>query len=136
MTIEYYLKYTGIPVNFGITAMLGFLVGTAIAGQTFYNFTLENLKQFGALKAMGATNVRIVSMILLQATVVGMLGYGMGVGGAALFGWRIRGTELAFFTWWPILPITAGAVILICILSSLISIRRVIVLEPAIVFRG
>ena len=85
-TINYYLKYTGIPINFGITALLGFLVGTAIAGQTFYNFTLENLKQFGALKAMGATNGRIVGMILLQATVVGLLGYGIGVGLAALFG--------------------------------------------------
>ena len=72
MTINYYLKYTGIPFNFGITALLGFLVGTAIAGQTFYNFTLENIKQFGALKAMGATNCRIVGMILLQAMVVGL----------------------------------------------------------------
>src|SRR5207247_237860 len=58
MTINYYLRYTGIPFNFGITALLGFLVGTAIAGQTFYNFTIENIKQFGALKAMGATNTR------------------------------------------------------------------------------
>ena len=47
-TIKYYLIYTGIPINFGITVFLGFLVGTAIAGQTFYNFTIENLKQFGA----------------------------------------------------------------------------------------
>ena len=91
MTIDYYLKYTGIPINFGITAFLGFLVGTAIAGQTFYNFTLENLKQFGAFKAMGTTNGRIVGMILLQATVVGLLGYGIGVGLAALFGWQISG---------------------------------------------
>jgi putative ABC transport system permease protein len=136
MTIEYYLKYTGIPFNFGITALLGFLVGTAIAGQTFYNFTLENLKQFGALKAMGATNLRIVGMILLQATVVGLLGYGIGVGLAAWFGYAVRGTELAFFTWWPILPITAVAIVLICVLSSLFSVQRVIRLEPAIVFRG
>jgi putative ABC transport system permease protein len=135
MTIDYYLKYTGIPFNFGITALLGFLVGTAIAGQTFYNFTLENLKQFGALKAMGATNLRIVGMILLQATVVGLLGYGIGIGLAAWFGYAIRGTELAFFTWWPILPITAGAIVLICVLSSLLSVQRVIRLEPAIVFR-
>jgi putative ABC transport system permease protein len=135
MTIRYYLRYTGIPINFGITALLGFLVGTAIAGQTFYNFTLENLKQFGALKAMGATNLRIVGMILLQATVVGLLGYGLGVGLAALFGRVTRGGELAFYTHWLLLPITGGAVVLICILSSLISVRRVIVLEPAIVFR-
>ncbi len=136
MTILYYITYTGIPINFGITAALGFLVGTAIAGQTFYNFTLDNLKQFGALKAMGATNFRIVKMILLQAVVVGLLGYGMGVGLAALFGWRTKGTELAFYTPWHLLPITGGAVVLICLLASLLSVRRVIVLEPAVVFRG
>jgi putative ABC transport system permease protein len=132
----YYFKYTGIPINFGITAMLGFLVGTAIAGQTFYNFTIENLKQFGALKAMGATNGRIVAMILLQATVVGLLGYGLGVGLASWFGLSTQGGELAYFTPWVLLPITGGAVVLICILSSILSVRRVMVLEPAIVFRG
>jgi putative ABC transport system permease protein len=135
MTINYYLLSTGIPFNFGITAMLGFLVGTAIAGQTFYNFTIENIKQFGALKAMGATNLRIVGMILLQALVVGLLGYGIGVGLAALFGWAIGGSELAFFTPWLLLPITGGAIVLICVLSSLLSVQRVIRLEPAIVFR-
>ena len=47
-----------------------------------------------------------------------------------------QGGELAYYTPWQLLPITAGAVILICILSSLLSVRRVIVLEPAVVFRG
>ena len=135
-TIGYYLKYTGIPINFGITTILGFLVGTAIAGQTFYNFTIENLKQFGSLKAMGATNLRIVWMILLQATVVGLLGYGLGVGLAALFGQMSQGGELAFYTWWPVLPAAGVAVVLICILASTLCIRRVMVLEPAVVFRG
>jgi putative ABC transport system permease protein len=135
-TFNYYAKYTGIPINFGITVLLGFLVGTAIAGQTFYNFTLENLKQFGALKAMGTTNTRIVGMILLQATVVGLLGYGIGIGLAAYFGYSSQGGELAYFTPWELLPITFAAVILICILSSILSVRRVIVLEPAVVFRG
>ena len=74
-------------------------------------------------------------MILLQALVVGLLGYGLGVGLAAVFGWRVRGTELAFFTPWQLLPITAGAIVLICVLSSLLSVQRVIRLEPAIVFR-
>jgi putative ABC transport system permease protein len=140
-TIKYYLIFTGIPINFGITVFLGFLVGTAIAGQTFYNFTIENLKQFGALKAMGASNLRIVSMILLQAAVVGVLGYGIGVGLSTLFGWKAamgwqgRPTELAFYTPWQLLPTTAVAIILICVLASLLSVQRVIRLEPAIVFR-
>jgi putative ABC transport system permease protein len=135
-TMSYYFIYTGIPINFGITTILGFLVGTAIAGQTFYNFTIENLKQFGSLKAMGATNSRIVGMILLQATVSGLLGYGIGVGLATFFGVMSSGGELAFFTWWPVLPVAGVAIVLICILSSILCIRRVIVLEPAVVFRG
>jgi putative ABC transport system permease protein len=135
MTIRYYALYTGIPINFGITCFLGFLVGTAIAGQTFYNFTVENIKQFGALKAMGVTNLRIIGMILLQAMVVGLLGYGLGLGLAALFGRRVQGTELAYFTPWQLLPITAAAILLICTLASLLSVQRVIRLEPAIVFR-
>jgi putative ABC transport system permease protein len=135
-TIWYYMKYTGIPINFGITVLLGFLVGTAIAGQTFYNFTIENLKQFGALKAMGTTNLRIVAMILLQAAVVGLLGFGLGVGLATLFGKATEGGELAFYTPWLLLPIAGGAVVLICLLASILSVRRVVVLEPAVVFRG
>lgn len=135
MTMEYYLRYTGIPLNFLTTTALGFLVGTAVAGQTFYNFTLESLKQFGALKAMGASNGRIVCMILYQALAVGFLGFGLGVGCSTLFGRSIRGTDLAFFTPWQLLPITAGAVLAICCFASILSIRRVIVLEPAVVFR-
>jgi putative ABC transport system permease protein len=48
-TIGYYLRSTGIPVNFGITVSLGFIVGAVVAGQTFYLFVLENLRHFGAL---------------------------------------------------------------------------------------
>src|SRR5499427_5252386 len=103
MTIVYFMKYTGIPINFGIAVMLGFLVGTAVAGQTFYNFTLDNLRHFGALKAMGATNTRLLGMIVLQSLVVGLIGYGLGVGAASIFGQLTGRTELAFRLLWETL---------------------------------
>jgi putative ABC transport system permease protein len=140
-TIEYYLKMTGIPVNFGITVLLGFIIGAAIAGQTFYLFTLDNLKQFGALKAMGVDNRRMVGMVLLQGLVVGTLGYMIGLGlgtafmllmGVAL---RSRGLPPANFMAWPIPLGTAVAAALIVTGSALISLRRVLRLEPASVFR-
>jgi len=136
-TIGYYLGSTGIPINFGITVLLGFVVGTAIAGQTFYLFTIENLKQFGNLKAMGVTNGRLVRMILLQAGIVGVLGFGIGIGFAALFFEGTKDiTHLAGFRMpWQIVVLTGGAVSLIVVLSSLLSMRRVLVLEPAVVFR-
>jgi putative ABC transport system permease protein len=136
-TINYYMIKTGIPINFGITVLLGFIVGTAIAGQTFYLFTIENIKQFGALKAMGAGNLKLLGMIMLQAAVVGLIGYSLGVGLAALFGHVTRHSpQLAFFMPWQVLVGTGVAVILISVLASLLSIRRVIFLEPAVVFQG
>ena len=136
-TIRYYLRNTGIPINFGITVGLGFLVGTAIAGQTFYLFIVENLRQFGALKAMGTGNGTILLMVLAQALHVGLVGLGVGVGLAALFGWSTRSfSKLSFYMPWQVLVITSVAVFLIVLLASLLSIRRVFVVDPAIVFRG
>jgi putative ABC transport system permease protein len=135
-TIHYYMTRTGIPVNFGITVLLSFLVGTAIAGQTFYQFTLENLKYFATLKAMGTSNPRLLGLVLLQALVVGPMGYSLGVGLAALFGFLTRDDPtVAFYMPWQVLALTGIAVVFICLLASLFSIRRVLVLEPALVFR-
>jgi putative ABC transport system permease protein len=136
VTYNYYMKYTGIPINFGIAVALGFLIGTAIAGQTFYNFTLENLRYFGTLKAMGATNGILLRMILLQALMVGALGYGLGVGGASLFGYLFRSTELSFRLTRELLYVSAGAIMIIIIFSAMISIHKVMRLEPAIVFKA
>lgn len=137
-TIWYYIRNTGIPINFGITVAIALVVGTVVAGQTFYIFTIENLKQFGALKAIGVTNWRITGMILLQALVVGSIGYGLGIAmTAAFFELTKNNLDLrGFVLLWQIMAGTGIAVFLIVISASLMSIRRVLVLEPAVVFRG
>ena len=139
MNIGYFMTHTGIPVNFGITVTLGFVVGAAIAGQTFYLFTIENLKQFGSLKAMGVTNLRLIGMILFQAIVVGIMGYGIGLGFSALFFEVMeRGGQSdlrGMWVPWQVASIAGAAVGLIVIIASLLSLRRVLVLEPAMVFK-
>ncbi len=137
-TIWYYMGTTGIPVNFGITIALGFIVGAAITGQTFYLFTVENLRQFGALKAMGVTNGRLLGMITLQACVVGALGYGIGIGVTATFFESTKNiTHLAglYMNPWAALGV-AGSILVIILLTSLLAASKVLFLEPAIVFRG
>jgi putative ABC transport system permease protein len=135
-TMQYYLAYTGIPMNFAITVGLGFIVGCAIAGQTFYTFVLENLNQFGALKAMGVSNRRVLGMVLIQGLVVGAVGFGLGIGLASLFGFLTKNTQIAFFMPWHVPVLTAVAVALIMALASVISSYRVLLLEPAVVFQG
>src|SRR5262245_59157908 len=135
--IGYYLRNTGIPVNFGITILVALIVGTVVAGQTFYLFTVENLKQFGALKAMGVTNPRLVGMILMQAGSVAALGFAIGTGMAATF-FEIFVLKLAtrgIVLIWQSVALTAACILFVVIMASILSIRRVLVLEPAEVFR-
>lgn len=136
-TIQWVLKNTGIGVNFGTTILLGFIVGMAIAGQTFYLFTVENLRQFGALKAMGAGTATLARMIILQAFTVGLIGYGVGIGLATLFGHIAAANgRLPFSETWPLLALVFVSLLTICTFSATISIIKLIRLEPAIVFRG
>jgi putative ABC transport system permease protein len=138
-TIVYYLRNTGIPVNFGITITIALIVGTVVAGQTFYIFTIESLKQFGVLKAVGVTNRRLTGMILLQACLVGLIGFSIGTGLCAAF-FLVTGKMLlqtrGFVLLWQSAVGTGVLILLIVIAASLLSIRRVVVLEPAMVFRG
>jgi len=136
--VLYYLKNTGIPVNFGITIAIALIVGAVVAGQTFYLFTIENLRQFGALKAIGVTNWRLVGMVLLQAAAVGLIGFSIGTGMGAEF-FNFFGQKLAtrgIILMWQSVVLTGGCIAFVVILASILSLRRVLVLEPAIVFRS
>ena len=136
-TIRWYFRNTGIPMSFGTTVLLGFIVGTAIAGQTFYTFVLENLRHLGALKAMGASDGLLARMLLLQALIVGLLGYGIGVGLSALFGFLVLEKGQPPFIMPYQIPLgTLVVVLLICGFAALLGIRKVRQLEPAVVFRG
>ena len=135
LTLNYWMRNTGIPINFGVSVTLGFLVGAAVAGQTFYSFVRENIRQFAALKAMGVRNLVLLRMILLQAAVVGCIGYGMGAGMAALFGFLMRNTQLAFVMPWQLLVGSFLGVTVIVTLAAIIGIRSVWKLEAAVVFK-
>lgn len=136
-TVKFILVETGIGINFGITVLLGFFVGLAVVTSVFYQFTLENLRHFAVLKAMGARTRTLVGMVLTQALVVGLIGYGIGVGFAGLFTVSSRrpGSELAADFPWPLLVGALGAMFVCTGMGSLLSLRRVIRLEPAVVFK-
>jgi putative ABC transport system permease protein len=137
-SINYILERTGIPINFGITIMLGIIIGAAITAQTFYIFIIENLKQFAAMKAIGVTNSQLLRMVMLQAGMVASIGYALGIGFTAFF---FKATANApalkgFVLHWEVIAGTAVVISIIILFSILFSLRRVFTLDPAIVFRG
>lgn len=135
--IDFIVENTGIPINFGITVALGFVVGVAIVGLTFSLFIRDNIKQFGALKAIGVANGTIRRMVTAQAALVGLIGYGLGVLATVVFIWSFS-TEPSFkgfYIPWQIPLISLAAVVLILALTGWIALRRVLKTEPAAVFR-
>jgi putative ABC transport system permease protein len=136
-TVWWYVKNTGIPISFGTTVVIGFIVGVAIACQTFYAFVLDNLKHLGALKAMGMSNFRLSVMLLVQAFTVGFIGFGLGLLATSAFAMgAIENGQPPFYMPWQI-PVAAFLTIqLICMLAALMGIIRLSLYEPAMVFRA
>jgi putative ABC transport system permease protein len=135
-TIWWYVRNTGIPFAVGSIVIIGALVGMIIVAQTFYAFVLENLRNFAALKAMGAGNVRVTAMLVVQALTTGFIGYGLGVGIASLvLRFFLRLGKIGVYTPWQLPVIVFGVVMLISLGSALLGIVRVARTEPAVVFR-
>lgn len=134
---KWVLRETGIGINFGITIFLGFTVGVALSAAIFYQFTIENLKHFAVLKAMGASSWRLVSMVLVQAMTAGVIGFGIGIGVTSIFSLLIQNsptTELDSILPWQLVA-GSGVAMLVCILlACVMSLRKVITVSPARVF--
>ena len=136
--IQYIIDNTGIPVSFGTVIALGIIVGVCVVGLMFNLFVLENLKHFAVLKAIGTSNYVLIGMVALQALVVGFVGYGFGLGAAAMF-FEFAGRDAnfaGFYLPWQIAIASGGVAAAIIALASMVALRRVLFVEPAIVFRG
>lgn len=136
--VDFIVTNTGIPASFGIAIALGVIVAIVITALTLAMFIAENLKSFGALKAIGVTNGQILSMVLAQGALVGFIGFGLGIGGTAAF---LAGAESdpnldGFVLHWQVIAGAAVLVATIVVGSALLSVRRVLKMDPAIVFRG
>lgn len=136
--IQYVIDNTGIPVSFATVIGLGIIVGVAVVGLMFNLFVLENLRHFAALKAIGIKNRRLLMMVLLQAAVVGLVGYALGLGAAATF-FETAGRSpnfRGFYLPWQVAVASGFVAAGIMLLASLVALRRVMFVDPAIVFRG
>ncbi len=136
LTRDFIAEKTGILINFGIAIGLGFFVGMLVTGQTFFNFTLDNLRYFAAIKAMGASSWMLIRMVMLQVLVAATLSLGIGLGIAALMGQQLKETDLAFLMPWQVPALTAGSLLFISVLAGGLSLIKVLRLEPGVVFKG
>ena len=134
-TRKYWITQTGIGVGFGLTAILGFLVGAIIVGQTIYASTLEHLKEYGTLKALGARNRDLLVVILAQAGLNGAAGYLMGV--AIAFGGRglYERLGLNLVTSPSLMFVMFVVTLVMCLIAAVLPARKAFNVDPVSVFR-
>ena len=133
---DYWLNSTGAGPALGISALMGLIVGIVVAGQVLYTSTLEHLKEYGTLKAMGATNLQVVAVIMAQA-VAGAIPAHIIAGGLLWIASQTIGgmgihLSINFNQYCMGVFLTIG----VCVFASLLSVRKVMRVEPAEVFKG
>src|SRR5260370_1437361 len=132
---NYWVISTGLGLNMFLTVFLGCLVGIVVVAQTLYTSTMEHLREFGTVKAIGGGNADIYRILGKQSTIAAVVGFALG----ALMSYAIRPliykidlklvipTELS-------IAVFAGSIVL-CLAAAMISFRKVAAIDPALVFR-
>jgi len=133
--LRYYLTRTGLPLNFGISVLLGFVIGIALAGKAFYDFILSNKPYLALFKSMGAQNKIILKMTFVQFAWAGFISWAFGTGFASLVGLAFSKTDVSFKCPWELYCFTMFTIFLICALSIIFSLKNVMKIEPATLFQ-
>ncbi|HEY9597700.1 MAG TPA: ABC transporter permease [Cyanophyceae cyanobacterium] len=133
----FWQKRTGIGFILGLGATVGVIVGVIIVGQILYSSVSDHLKEFGTLKAMGASDWVIYGVIIEQALWMAVLGYIPSMVlcyGVAAWAFISEGILIL------ITPISAiavlGLTVTMCVGSAIFAIQKVTRLDPAIVFKA
>jgi putative ABC transport system permease protein len=135
-TRRYWTVNTGMGAVLLAVALLGLVIGTVIVGNTIYTATTEHLKEFGTFKAMGASNWNLYKIIIEQALVNSVVGYGMGMFVSYWVIQAMRKGNLQVLLPWPVLVGVYVVTALMCLGSSVLSIYKVTKIDPALVFKS
>ena len=134
-TQDYWVFGSGAGSALGFSAILGLVVGTVIVGQTLYAITKEHLRELGTLKAIGATNAELTGFVAWQAAFLAIVGGGVGLLLALIVQRAVTAAGLLVVISPLVLAIGAVAIVLMCAIASVSSVRKVISLEAAEVFK-
>lgn len=133
---RYWVESTGLGLNLAMTIFLGCLVGIVVVAQTLYTSTMEHIKEFGTVKAIGGSNWDIYKILGEQAAIAAIAGFALG----GVMSWFLRpamaniGLKLIIS---PSFAATVGAgTLVLCLAAAMISFRKVARIDPALVFRA
>jgi putative ABC transport system permease protein len=142
----YYLQNTGIGFSFGFTTLIGTLVGVVVIAltmytnvlnkiQAMYTNVLNKIQDYAVLRALGARRKDILYIVFMQTIYIAAIGILLGFTLLSLFLTFTRDGSLPSYMPWWVPPIHAMFTVFLCLLGSVIAMRRAVRIEPATAFR-
>jgi putative ABC transport system permease protein len=128
---------TFLPI-IGILLAIGFTVGAAVVGLTIYTATIERSREFGVMKAVGASGAFLYRIVASQSAMLTSAGFALGLVGALAVADVARSAVPDFATDFraaDILAVLIGTGVM-AFAASLVPVRRLDRIDPAIVFRA
>lgn len=132
----FWLARTKIGLVLGMGAVVGVMVGIVVVAQILYSSVSDHIKEFGTLKAMGASDRELYAVIVEQAIWMAVLGYIPGILVClGLSTWVASKGIIILITPWSALGIL-GITVVMCVGSAFFAIQKVTRIDPAIVFKA
>jgi len=133
--LRYLLVSTGIGATTGTSSAFGLIVGLVIVSLSMFSAVVDNVREFGTLKALGARNRDLAVLLLVQSTLYGLMGSMIGLNQIAFISNAVRSPQMALVLPWQAYVATPALMVLLCALASLLALFRIRSLEPGMVFR-
>jgi putative ABC transport system permease protein len=133
---DYWVVSTGLGMNAYLTVFLGCLVGIVVVAQTLYTSTMEHLKEFGTVKAIGGSNRDIYLILMRQASIAAIIGFAIGLLFAS--GLIVLASKVHLKLIMPVafIALVGIGTVVMCLAASLLSFRKVANIDPGLVFRS
>ncbi len=133
-SLAHWLFATGAGVALIGGAVLGLIVGTVIVAQTLYSSTKDHLPEFATLRALGSSSGYIHKVILAQAGLSALIGYALGMSIALTIVYLSEHTALPIVMTPGLAGLLLALTFVMCAISALSAIGKVMRIDPAMVF--
>ena len=136
ISIAFWMTRTGMGISFGAATLLGLFVGLVMVAETLYALVLDRLGEFGTLKAMGATERQVFSIMFIQAIAMALVGSLIGLASVSVIQ-RLYHTPKApiVVPWWVSLG-SCLLVVVICLTAAMLPYLRIRKVDPLMVLQA
>jgi putative ABC transport system permease protein len=136
VTVNFWLTRTGMGISFGLATLIGLGVGLVMVAQTLHALALDRQGEYGTLRAIGAREIQIVTILVVQSATIGLAG--------AVLGLTLVSVIAAYCST-PIAPIVVPAwlslgssamLVAVCLLAAGVPYVRLSRIDPHAAFRN